>query len=218
MATATETLTTPAPPTTSKFRPWTMTADFYERMIEAGVFRKERVYLWKGQLVEKMVKERPHTVALTRLHHALLPVVMPGLWFLEQEASVRLLRRGDSMPEPDLKIVRGRMEEYPKIPTTATVPLVIEVADTSLADDRRDVLEVYAAEAIPVYWIANTVDRRIEVYTGPTGLKDIVGYTACTIYRPGQSVPVVLDGVEVGRIEVSQIFSESDPWLARTQD
>ncbi len=65
MATATEMVTTPA---TSKFRPWAMSADFYERMIEAGVFRKERVYLWKGQLVEKMVKVRPHTVTDREAH------------------------------------------------------------------------------------------------------------------------------------------------------
>jgi Uma2 family endonuclease len=214
MATATEMVTTPA---TSKFQPWSMSADFYERMIEAGVFRKERVYLWKGRLVEKMVKERPHTVTTLRLYDALKPLVA-GVGYLEQEASVRLVRRGDSMPEPDLKVVRGRPEDYPKIPTTAAVPLVIEVADTSLADDRREVLEVFAAEAIPVYWIANTVDRWIEVYTGPTGLNDVVGYAACVIFRPGQSVPVVLDGVEVGQIEVSQIFADTDPWLARTND
>jgi hypothetical protein len=184
MATTAETPTTPATPATSKFRPWTMTADFYERMIEAGVFRKERVYLWKGQFVEKMVKERPHTVTMLRRSDALKPLVA-AVGYVEQDASVRLLRRGDSMPESDLKVVRGRPEDYPKIPTTAHVPLVIEVADTSLAEDRRDVLEVYAAEAIPVYWIANTVDRWIEVYTEPTGLKDVVGYSVCTIFRQG---------------------------------
>jgi hypothetical protein len=214
MVTATETLTTPA---ATKVRPWMITTDFYERMIEAGVFWKERVFLWKGQLVEKIVKARPHTVTLMRLYEAIRPLVA-GVGHVEQEASVRLLRRGDSMPEPDLKVLRGRPEDYPKIPTAANVPLVIEVADTSLAGERRDVLEVYAAEAIPVYWIANTVDRWIEVYTGPTGSKDVVGYSLCTIFRPGQQVPVVLDGVEVGQVEVSQIFSDTDPWLGRMND
>ena len=126
---------------------------------------------------------------------------------------MRLLHRDDTLPEPDLKIMRGRLADYPSIPTTKDVPLVVEVADSSLAADRSEKLEQYAIESIPVYWIANVVDRRIEVYTGPTGPADAPGYAACTIYRPGERAPVVLDGVEVGRIDIDEIFPKTDPWL-----
>src|SRR5512135_773649 len=154
MATATK-------PTTAKLRPWPLTVDRYLRMIEVGILTpKDRVWLWKGRLVEKMTKGRPHTVAMTRLHHALIPLAA-GTGYVEQEAPMRLLHRNDTLPEPDLKVVRGRPEDYAATPTARDVPLVIEVADSSLADDRGEVLELYAAEAIPVYWIANAVDRQI---------------------------------------------------------
>jgi hypothetical protein len=205
MATATR------PPTT-QLRPWPLTVDRYERMVEAGILNaKDRVFLWKGQLVEKMTKGRPHTVALMRLYDALMPLVA-GLGYPEFEAPIKLLQCGYSMPEPDLKVVRGRLEDYATTPTTRDVFLVIEVADSSLSYDRGEVLEQYAAEAIPVYWIANTVDRQVEVFTGPTGPGDAAGFAVSKIYRPGERVPVVLDGVEVGQIDVGEIFSDNDPW------
>jgi hypothetical protein len=205
-------MTTATKPPTAKLRPWPLTVDRYLRMIEVGILtHKDRVWLWKGRLVEKMTKGRPHTVAMTRLHHALIPLVA-GTGDVEQEAPMRLLHRDDTLPEPDLKVIRGRLEDYATTPTTRDVFLVIEVADSSLADDQGEILELYAAEAIPVYWIANTVDRQIEVFTGPTGPGDTAGYAVSKIYRPGERVPVVLDGVEVGQIDVGEIFPDNDPW------
>lgn len=206
-------MSTATRPPTAKLRPWPLTVDRYLRMIEAGILtHKDRVWLWKGRLVEKMTKGRPHTVAMTRLHHALIPLAAGAGDVVEQEAPMRLLHRDDTLPEPDLKVVRGRPEDYAATPTARDVPLVIEVADSSLADDRGEVLELYAAEAIPVYWIANSVDRQIEVFTGPTGPSDVVGYAGSAIYRPGARVPVVLDGVEVGQVDVGRIFPDNDPW------
>ena len=212
---ATATATAPEPTTqAATFRPWPMTVAFYERMIEAGVFQDERIFLWKGRLVENRAKLRPHTVAVMRLYDALKPLVTAsGIGFAETEAPVSLIVGGASMPEPDVKVVRGRVQDYKKIPTSKDVPLIAEVADSSLAADRSEKLEQYAIESIPVYWIANVVDRRIEVYTGPTGPAEAPGYAACTIYRSGERAPVVLDGVEVGRIDIDEIFPKTDPWL-----
>ncbi len=115
-----------------------ITVGDYERMIKAGILtEKHRVILWKGLIVTKMTKGRPHTVTTLRLHEALRPVVA-GVGYVEQEQPVKLRQRDDTVPEPDLKVVRGRPEDYADIPTTASVPLVIEVADSSLADDRGE--------------------------------------------------------------------------------
>jgi Uma2 family endonuclease len=43
--------------------------------------------------------------------------------------------------------------------------LLIEVASTSLGDDRGKKLEAYAGVGIPVYWIVNLIDGRVEVYS-----------------------------------------------------
>jgi hypothetical protein len=200
----------PAPP--RWHRPWRLTVDRYVRMAEAGILtEKDRVILWKGQLVEKMTKGRPHVIAESQLIRV-LPRVVPEGWYVEHEAPMALTQRNDTLPEPDFKVVRGRMKDYHITPTSRDVPLVIEVADSSLPDDRTEVLELYGAESIPVYWIANIPDRWIEVYTLPTGPAAPVGYGACAmIFRPGDEVPVVLDGVEVGRIAVDEIVLEQDP-------
>jgi hypothetical protein len=199
----------PVPP--RRYRPWRLTVDRYMRMAEARILtKKDRVILWKGQLFEKMTRGRPHVVTEVRIQRALLRVVPAG-WYVEHRAPMTLMQRNDTLPEPDIKIVRGRMEDYSNAPTTRDVPLVIEVADSSLPDDRGEVLELYGAESIPVYWIADIPDRWIEVYTLPTGPTTPAGYGACAIFRPGDEVPVVLDGVEGGRIAVDEIVPEQEP-------
>lgn len=204
-------MTIVAPVPRRRHRPWRLTVDRYLRMIETGILTaKDRVYLWKGQLVEKMTKGRPHVVTALRLHQALTRVVPAG-WYVEYEAPTALTQRNDTIPEPDLKVVRGRMEDYLSAPTTRDVPLVVEVADSSLPDDRREVLELYGAESTPIYWVANIPDRQVEVYTRPSGPGTLAGYGVCTIFRPGDEVPVVLDGVEVGRIAVDEVFPEPEP-------
>ncbi|MFI5460645.1 MAG: hypothetical protein ACHRXM_34960 [Isosphaerales bacterium] len=60
----------------------------------------------------------------------------------------------------------------------------------------------YARGGIPVYWIVNLVDRQVECYTGPGS----AGYASRVDLTVGQDVPVVIDGVEAGRIAVAHIL------------
>lgn len=55
----------------------------------------------------------------------------------------------------------------------------------------------------PVYRIINLVDRQVEVYTGP---RPVSSYSGCHICRPGDIVPVVIAGTEVGRIAVADVL------------
>jgi len=68
------------------------------------------------------------------------------------------------------------------------------------------VLEDSCVELIDGYvvnnWIVNLVYRQVEVYTDPG-----TGTYHCRVdFRPGQDVPVVIDGAEVGRIAVAYIL------------
>jgi len=47
------------------------------------------------------------------------------------------------------------------------VLLVIEVADSSLTEDRDVKAPLYAGCGIPEYWIVNIADRVVEVYRRP---------------------------------------------------
>jgi Uma2 family endonuclease len=86
--------------------------------------------------------------------------------------------------------------------TADDVALFVEIAESSLTTDRSEMGGIYAASGIPYYWIVNLVDHQIEVYTGPGP----AGYQSRQDLKPGQDVPVVVDGVEVGRIPVADLL------------
>jgi hypothetical protein len=52
----------------------------------------------------------------------------------------------------------------------------------------------------------NLPDRQIEVYTQPSGGAVAPAYGQQTTYHLGDQVPLVLDGVTVGMIEVQDIL------------
>ena len=72
-------------------------------------------------------------------------------------------------PEPDGAILRGRPRAYTdRVPTAADTGSVIEVADSSLAYDRKTKLALYARAGIPQYVIVNLSGRCIEIYEQPS--------------------------------------------------
>ena len=82
--------------------------------------------------------------------------------------------------------MRGTIRDYSRrTPGPADVVLIVEVADSSLADDRELATKVYGPAGIPVYWIVNLVDRQVEVYTVP----DPGGYPSCAVFAPGRPSP-----------------------------
>jgi Uma2 family endonuclease len=198
----------PPPETTElvrSYRPHRLTIDRYDRMVAAGIFTEnEPIFLWHGRLVEKMTKGPDHTNTLTDLY-ALLTRLVPAGWHVRQEQPMAL--GDDGMPEPDLTVVRGTTRDYRRrAPSTQDVALLVEVADSSLAIDSGEVLQTYAREALPVYWIVNIPEGRIEVYTGPTGPASAPCYCDRRCYGPDDEVPVVLDGREIGRIAVRDVL------------
>jgi Uma2 family endonuclease len=52
-------------------------------------------------------------------------------------------------------------------PRPEDVFLLIEVADSSLAFDRKVKTPLYAQAGIPEYWIVNLNDRQIEIFRSP---------------------------------------------------
>lgn len=80
------------------------------------------------------------------------------------------------------------------------------MSDSSLDRDQQEKAYIYARDGIPVYWIVNLIDRRVEVYTDPTGPADLPQYRTRQDYPPGAAVPVVLDGVTVGTVPVEELL------------
>ena len=205
IATITEPKAETTPAVESGPRPYPITVEMFDKMIAAGVFPpKNKVFLWNGRLVEKMGKNPPHVFAQNRAVE-MLRMITPAGWFVEQDQPVTL---GDkSVPEPDVKVVRGDQTDFRRIrPDSADISLAVEVSDSSLPFDTRNVLQNYARAKIPVYWVVNIPDSRIEVYNDPTGPDRLPAYRSRRDYGLNDEVPVTLDGIEVGKITVKDVL------------
>jgi len=91
-------------------------------------------------------------------------------------------------------------------PGPQDIALLVEVSNTTLPRDRTVKARVYARAGVAVYWIINLVDRQIEVYSEPTGPAPQPAYGRRTDYRPGQAVPLVIGGTQVGQIAVNELL------------
>jgi hypothetical protein len=176
----------------------------YHAMISAGILQSgDPVELLEGLLVCKMTKHPPHPTA-TGMTREALEAVLPAGWCVRVQDPITL---DTSEPEPDLAVARGRQRDYAAHhPGPADIPLAVEVADSSLDEDRGLKKRVYARNGIAVYWIVNLIDGQIEVYTGPHGSGDAADYATRQDYHPGDTVPVVIAGTEVGRIPVADLL------------
>src|SRR5215212_6010614 len=128
----------------------------------------------------------------------LLTPLMPAGWFVDSQAP---LPTAESVPEPDVLVIRGDRRQYMaegRHPGPGDMGLVVEVSDSSVSTDRGTKRRVYARANVAQYWIVNLVDRRVEVYTDPSGPGDDPAYRQQRDYGPGDEVPVLLDGQEVG--------------------
>ncbi|MDR3638478.1 MAG: Uma2 family endonuclease [Isosphaeraceae bacterium] len=177
----------------------------YERMVDQGIFGEdEPIFLWHGRLVGKMTTGPRHHSSSNKLLKR-MDRLMPEGWRTEHETPLAL--RDDTMPEPDIKVVRGVPEDdEERVASVRDVALVVEVADSSLAVDSGEVWETYAREGIPVYWIVNLPGRRIDVYSQPSGPANPPRYAEHQSYGPGDEVPLVIDGHTVGRIAVDNVL------------
>jgi Uma2 family endonuclease len=176
----------------------------YQRMIQAGILTSEdKVELLENWVVLKMPKNPPHDGTTLRIDKRLRRLLPTG-WDLQCQGTIVL---ADSQPEPDFSVLREDPNDYTtRHPTPADTGLVIEVADSSLLRDQRDKTRIYARAGIPVYWIINLVDRRVEVYTQPSGPTAVPAYGAFQTYQPGDGVPLVLDGITVGTVPAADLL------------
>jgi Uma2 family endonuclease len=179
-----------------------LTVEQYEAMVNAGVFgKRDRFTLINGFLVAKVPKSPRHTFVAKNLARKLERLVQVG-WDFRIEDAIRL---ADSKPEPDVSVARGDIEDYAnRDPGPADLAMVVEVTASRVSEDRQ-MAGIYGRAGIPVYWIINLRANQVEVYSlekrrGPPG------YGRPRTFKIGQSVPVVIEGVQVGLIAVAEIL------------
>ena len=160
----------------------------YERMVEAGVFPPgDRVELVDGEIVTMPPQSSAHATAIRMIEETLRRAFVAGH---DVRTQLPLGLEAASEPEPDICVVPGSFQDYRDMhPTTAV--LVVEVADTSLAFDRDHKARLYGRAGIREYWIANLIDRVVEVHRDPAPLPVARlgrGYQSVRSYRPGETI------------------------------
>lgn len=190
-------------PKSIPFQPVRFSVERYHELTRVGAFSEhDGVELLDGVVVEKMSKNPAHRLT-TRKCDLLLSQLCPTGWHVQNQEPITLQ---NSEPEPDVAIIRGRLEDYSvRHPLYHEVALVIEVADTTLVTDRYK-SELYAQGRIPFYWLINLADQQIESYSSPEGSEDQSRYLDCRIYQTDDSVPLVIDGQCVGSIPVADLL------------
>jgi Uma2 family endonuclease len=174
------------------------TADEFERMAKAGVFRDdERIELIDGEIVEMTPVGPGHGASIACLTKRLVFGVGDRAVVWIQSAARVALR---SVPQPDLALLRPRSYRQAN-PRPDDIMLVVEVADSSLRYDRIRKLPLYALASIPEYWVVSVEGEWVEVYRSPEG----AGYRESRrVHRDGAITPLSFPDVVVS---VRDIFA-----------
>jgi Uma2 family endonuclease len=181
-----------------------VSVDEYREMIRNGTFTDgDPIELLEGYLVQKMSRNDPHETPLRRMSNR-MPKWLPAGWCSQIQGAIAL---SDSQPEPDCAILRSADADHDgTIPKADVIGVVIEVSYSSLSIDRNDKGRIYARAGIAVYWIVNVLDRQVEVYTDPEVTAEPPAYRTRADFKPGDQLPVTLDGKQAGTIAVSELL------------
>ena len=167
-------------------RRWTRAE--YDRLIDLGIFRPgEHLELLGGHLIVGEPQGTLHATAVGLVEDALRACFGSG-WVIRGQMPIAL--DDESEPEPDVAVAPGTRRDY-----EATHPvrpaLLVEVAESSLADDRGTKAALYARAGIADYWILNLVDRVLEVCREPvaaTASGSGLRYRAITVLHVGEAI------------------------------
>lgn len=157
------------------------TVSDYYRMGEAGVLGPdERVELLEGEILRMNPIGPRHANCVDRLNYLFVTR-------LGDRVSVRIQNpvRLSELSEVQPDVVLVQLDRDVAVhPSPSDVILLVEVADTSVAFDRRVKLPVYARAGIVEVWIVDLPARAVEVYREPR----VTGYFASSQLGAGDPI------------------------------
>ncbi len=182
MPTALTEMPTPVAPPDPPRKRWTRAQ--CATLEASGLLEQERLELVEGELISKMGKKRPHVNSLTLVRGWLEQVF--GLRFVNSEAPIDVAPEDNptNEPESDLIVLRKDTSHFTSNPRAEDLPLVVEVADTSLHFDLTVKAALYARAGVPEYWVLDIGGRRLLVHRNPRSGK----YADVAVYREQESV------------------------------
>ncbi len=134
----------------------------YYKMVEMGLFDRQRVELIDGEIIQMAPQMNRHSVAIGLIERAFRRVLGEDYWIRLQSP---LNANDHSEPEPDVVIVPGQPRDFDDHPRKAL--LVVEVSESSYRYDSKVKAGLYASAGIEDYWIVNLNANRLEIYRQP---------------------------------------------------
>lgn len=166
----------------------------YDRLVELGAFRDEKVELLEGMLVPMSPQGSRHAYVIQELTALLVPAVAG-----RGRVRVQLPFAGSdvSEPEPDIAVVPpgDYSAEHPD-----RALLVVEVADSSLADDLDLKAPAYAAAGVPELWVIDCTSQSVIVHRRPMGR----GWGE--VIRHGRDASLAMEALPDVAVRVATLF------------
>jgi Uma2 family endonuclease len=179
------------------------TVDRYFALAECGILAPDdHVELLDGLIVAMP----PPTPSHDNSVHRVMVVLLRRLG-LDVVVRVRatFVVGADSAPQPDIAVCPGDSETYEQHhPTQAH--LLVEVAVSSLAQDRLTKSAIYARAGVPCFWIVNLRNRCVEVYRDPDRWKS--EYRSVT--RAAGSDILTIDGFPGVTFEAAELLPRAE--------
>lgn len=143
-----------------------LTVDEYYRMAEVGLLSRDaRVELIEGEIIDMAPIGSRHALVVDMLAERLIRRADATL-LVRVQGPVRLSR--GSEPQPDITVLERHLDQYAKRhPAPEDVLLIIEVSDTTLRFDLETKAHLYAAHAVPEYWVVDIINEGIHIFRGP---------------------------------------------------
>jgi Uma2 family endonuclease len=164
------------------FRRGLIAVDEFQRMAETGVFvRDARLELIRGEIVEMTPIGDPHALCVMLIGDAFADLRPTGI--VNPQNPLRLPEQ-QSVPQPDIVLLRRRPDFRARPPRVGDVLLLVEVSDSSLAYDRDVKIPLYAESGIPEAWLVDLNSKTVFVYRRPS----TEGYQEVRQYRRGDAI------------------------------
>ena len=163
-----------------------LTADQVMAMVDAGIIAEDdSIEFLRGELYPMAPQGPLHHSVYSWLHLLLSERCAPPLMVAGQGP---LACGNDSLPEPDVMVLRNRSWLHERRhPRAEEAVLVIEIAATSQRRDRWKA-GIYAEAGVPEYWLLDLPTGRLEVHRAP--LRDEARYAEVRILNPENTIEI----------------------------
>jgi Uma2 family endonuclease len=142
-----------------------ITREQYYELGRQGYFDGKRVELIRGEIVEMSPINIAHARVVGFVTDVLAVIFALGHYINVQQTFSIPGGTPSSEPQPDVAVIPGSRRTAIDHPTQGV--LIVEVADTTLANDLTTKAELYATAGVADYWVLDVVNGQLHVFRDP---------------------------------------------------